>query len=179
MRGSTSRGLQQLPSPVDVVPSGFSNTDSSVFLEHEPTLVMPKSTSGSRRVRRTRAQDKLEHGEWLCRDLGRRLRDMFEEQEGDQWDLLCSFMKANNFHRLAKKGESAFDARVRRIKVNRIAEQAADPSMVGKILGFNGNKNIRFIADTGTPVAIVPKNLALQNRVNGWVGWTNMFLTKN
>ena len=75
-------------------------------------------------------------------------------------------MKTNNFYRLAKKGESAFDARVRRIKVNRIAEQAADPSMVGKILGFNGNKNIRFIADTGTPVAIIPKNLALQNRVN-------------
>ena len=80
---STSRGLQQLPSNVDVASSGSSNINSSIFLEHEPTLVMPKSTSGSRRVRRTRAQDKLEHGEWLCRDLGRRLRDMFEEQEGD------------------------------------------------------------------------------------------------
>ena len=75
-------------------------------------------------------------------------------------------MKSNNFHRLAKKGESVFDARGRRIKVNRIAEKASDPSMVGKILGYSGNKNIRFIADTGTPVAILPKNLALKNRVN-------------
>ena len=66
---STSRGLQQLPSNVDVASSRSSNINSSIFVEHEPAIEeisVAKTTSGSRRVRRTRAQDKLEHGEWLC-----------------------------------------------------------------------------------------------------------------
>lgn len=194
---STSRGLQQLPSNVDVAPSGHSNNKSSIFIQFEPAIEeisVAETTSGSRRVRRTRAQkkswdkaqrlgpggqgvrylahtlhdmfDEQEDSEILDRYLARTLEDMFEEQEGDQWDVLCSLMKANNFHKLAEKGESAFEAKVRRIKVNRISEQAADPAMVGKILGFSGNRNIKFIADTGSPVAIIPRNLALQNRVN-------------
>ena len=197
---SASRGLQQLPSNVEVAPSGHSNNRSSIFIQFEPAIEegnqipVAGRSSGLRRVRRTRAQkkswdkaqrlgpggqgvrylaptlhdmfDEQEDSEILDRYLACTLEDMFEEQEGDQWDALCSLMKANNFHKLAEKGESTFEARVRRIKVNRISEQSADPTMVGKILGYSGNRNTKFIADTGTPVAIIPRNLAVQNRVN-------------
>ena len=38
--------------------------------------------------------------------------------------------------------------------------------MVGKILGDSSNRNTRFIADTGTPVAIIPKHVAEKNKVS-------------
>ena len=40
-----------------------------------------------------------------------------------------------------------------------------DPVMKGSILGSSTNKYIRFIADTGSPVAIVPKSVAIRNKL--------------
>ena len=37
--------------------------------------------------------------------------------------------------------------------------------MKGRILGCSTNKYLRFIADTGSPVAIVPRSVAIRNKL--------------
>ena len=58
---------------------------------------------------------------------------------------------------------------IRRIwKVSRIKKYKSSPNMKGKILGNNGNKYETFVADTGSPVSIIPVNIAKKNGIKWW-----------
>ena len=46
------------------------------------------------------------------------------------------------------------------LKVCRVSNGILEPIMKGRILGCSTNKYLRFIADTGSPVAIVPRSVA-------------------
>ena len=59
---------------------------------------------------------------------------------------------------------SQFQRRV--LKVCRVNNGIRDPIMKGRILGCSTNKYLRFIADTGSPVAIVPKAVAIKNKLS-------------
>ena len=47
----------------------------------------------------------------------------------------------------------------------RVSNGARDPVMRGRILGCSTNKYICFVADTGSPVAIVPRSVAIRNKL--------------
>ena len=46
------------------------------------------------------------------------------------------------------------------MKVCRVTSGARDPIMKGRILGCSTNKYLRFVADTGSLVAIIPRSVA-------------------
>ena len=61
------------------------------------------------------------------------------------------------------KKPSNFQHRVRHIlRVGRIQNMGRDPTMYGRILGSSTNKFIRFCADSGTPAAFIPRNVAVE-----------------
>ena len=61
---------------------------------------------------------------------------------------------------------SEFQRRVRRVlKVGRINNVDREPIMKGRVLGCANNKCMNFIADTGSPVAIVPHSVAVKNKL--------------
>ena len=51
------------------------------------------------------------------------------------------------------------------LKVGRINNMVREPVMKGRILGCTTNKYIKFMADTGSPVAIVPCSVAARNKL--------------
>ena len=51
------------------------------------------------------------------------------------------------------------------LNVSRINNVAREPVMKGRILGCATNKYIKFIADTGSPVAIVPHSVVVKNKL--------------
>ena len=53
----------------------------------------------------------------------------------------------------------------RGLKVGPINNAVREPVMKGRILCCATNKYIRFVADTGSPVAIVPCSLAVRNKL--------------
>ena len=60
---------------------------------------------------------------------------------------------------------SHFQRRVNRVlKVGRINNVVREPVMKGRILGCATNKYIKFVANTGSPVAIVPRSVAIRNK---------------
>ena len=52
------------------------------------------------------------------------------------------------------------------LKVRRISNGHRDPIMHGRVMGCSTNKYLRFIADTGSPVAIIPQSVAVKNKVS-------------
>ena len=61
---------------------------------------------------------------------------------------------------------SHFQRKVQKVmKVCRVSSGARDPIMKGRILGFSTNKYLRFVADTGSRVAIVPRSVAIRNKL--------------
>ena len=63
-------------------------------------------------------------------------------------------------------GCPAFEERVGRIlKVGRVNTMRSDPTMRGRILGISCNKFEKFIADTGTFVAIIPRSVVEKNKL--------------
>ena len=63
-------------------------------------------------------------------------------------------------------GWPAFEERVGRIlKVGRVNTMRSDPTMRGRILGISCNKFEKFIADTGTFVAIIPRSVVEKNKL--------------
>ena len=59
---------------------------------------------------------------------------------------------------------SAFQRRVNRVlKVGRINNVTIEPIMRGRNLGCATNRYIKFVANTGSPVAIVPHSVAARN----------------
>ena len=59
-----------------------------------------------------------------------------------------------------------FERKVQKLmKVRRVTSGARDPTMKGRILGCSTIKYLRFVADTGSPVAIIPKSVAIRNKV--------------
>ena len=78
---NTPRGLKELQSSVQAVPLGSSIANSSsIFPEYEPPIV--EATCRTRRIRRTRAQEASDKEGDMCKDMGRRLRELFTEQQG-------------------------------------------------------------------------------------------------
>ena len=62
---------------------------------------------------------------------------------------------------------SHFQRRVRKVlKVYRVNDGLREPIMKGRILGCSTNKYLRFVADTGSPVAIVPQSVAVKNKLS-------------
>ena len=51
------------------------------------------------------------------------------------------------------------------LKVGRINNLVREPVMKGRILGCATNKYLKFVADTGSPVAIVPRSVAIRNKL--------------
>ena len=61
---------------------------------------------------------------------------------------------------------SHFQPRVNRVlKVGRVNNVVREPVMKGRILGCATNKYLKFVADTGSPVAIVPRSVAIRNKL--------------
>ena len=61
---------------------------------------------------------------------------------------------------------SAFQRRVNRVlKVGHINNVAREAIMKGRIIGCATNKYIKFVADTGSPVVIVPHSMAVSNKL--------------
>ena len=61
---------------------------------------------------------------------------------------------------------SHFERKVQKVmKVCRVTSGARDPTMKGRILGCSTNKYLRFVADIGSPVAIIPKSGAIRNKL--------------
>ena len=58
---------------------------------------------------------------------------------------------------------SHFQRRVQ--KVCRVNNGVREPVMKGRILGCSTNKYFRFVADTGSPVAIVPRSVAIMDKL--------------
>ena len=82
-----------------------------------------------------------------------------EEEEDFSMDIVALFDGLDY-------GRSAFQERVHRIlKVGRINNVKRDPTMKGRILGSSCNKPLNFVADTGTPVAIIPMSLYQRNKL--------------
>ena len=61
------------------------------------------------------------------------------------------------------KKQSQFEKKMQ--EVYRITNGARDPMMSGRILGYSTNKYIHFIADTGSPVALIPRSVATRNKL--------------
>ena len=56
--------------------------------------------------------------------------------------------------------------RVNRVlKVGHINNVVREPIMKGRVLGCATNKYIKFVADTGSPVVIVPHSMAVSNKL--------------
>ena len=61
---------------------------------------------------------------------------------------------------------NAFIEIIRRIrKISRIKKYKSSPNMKGRIMGNYGNKYETFVADTGSPVSIIPVNVAKKNGI--------------
>ena len=62
--------------------------------------------------------------------------------------------------------QSQFEKKMQEVKkVYRVTSGARDPIMRGRILGCSTNKYIHFIADTGSPVALIPRSVATRNKL--------------
>ena len=71
------------------------------------------------------------------------------------------------FDGLSYNKMSHFQRKVHKVmKVFRIHGGQRDPLMKGRILGSSTNKYLNFIADTGSPIAIIPKGVAVKNKLS-------------
>ena len=48
----------------------------------------------------------------------------------------------------------------------RVSGGGKSPNMCGRILGCATNKYLSFIADTGSPIALVPRSVAIRNKLD-------------
>ena len=61
---------------------------------------------------------------------------------------------------------SEFERKVQEIKkVFRVTNGDRSPNMGGRILGCSTNKNINFVADTGSPTGVIPRSVAIRNKL--------------
>ena len=73
---------------------------------------------------------------------------------------------ADLFNGLEYNKMSHFQRKVHKVlKVRRINGGQRDPIMKRRILGCSTNKYLNFVADTGSPVAIIPKSVAIKNKL--------------
>ena len=71
------------------------------------------------------------------------------------------------FAGLAYGKVSTFQQRIREVrKVYRVSGGGRSPNMSGRILGSATNKYLSFIADTGSPIALVPRSVAIRNKLD-------------
>ena len=62
--------------------------------------------------------------------------------------------------------ESQFQKRLREVKkVNRVTNGDKCPNMSGRILWSSTNKYLNFVADTGSPVALIPRSVVTRNKL--------------
>ena len=62
--------------------------------------------------------------------------------------------------------QSQFEKKMQVVKkVYRVTSGSRDPIMSGRILGCSTNKYIHFIADTGSPVALIPRSVVTRNKL--------------
>ena len=47
----------------------------------------------------------------------------------------------------------------------RVQNGDSSPNMSGRILGSSTNKYLNFVADTGSPVAFIPRAVAIRNKL--------------
>ena len=89
-----------------------------------------------------------------------------QQQSEGAAEEVCYEGLADSFDGMEYSKLSNFQLRVSRVlKVGRINNVAREPFMKGRFLGCATNKCIRFVADTETPVAIVPHSIAVRNKL--------------
>ena len=47
----------------------------------------------------------------------------------------------------------------------RVTNGDRSPNMSGRILGSSTNKYLNFVADTGSPVGLIPRSIAIRNKL--------------
>ena len=89
--------------------------------------------------------------------------ELFEGREyGWRYEGISDLFEGLEYGKL-----SHFQRKVRTVlKVRRISSGLRDPIMHGRVMGCSTNKYLRFIADTGSPVAIIPQSVADKNKVS-------------
>ena len=62
--------------------------------------------------------------------------------------------------------QSQFEKKLQEVKrVCRVTNGDINPNMSGRILGSSTNKYIHFVADTGSPVGLIPRSVATRNKL--------------
>ena len=92
-----------------------------------------------------------------------RVAELFEGLDyGWGYDGISALFDGLSYNKM-----SHFQRKVHKVmKVFRIHGGQRDPLMKGRILGSSTNKYLNFIADTGSPIAIIPKGVAVKNNLS-------------
>ena len=84
-------------------------------------------------------------------------------QEEQEVDFHCL---SELFAGLEYGKQSQFQKKIREVKkVNRVTNGDKCPNMSGRILGSSTNKYLNFVADTGSPVGLIPQSVATRNKL--------------
>ena len=71
------------------------------------------------------------------------------------------------FAGLAYGKVSLFQQKVREVRrICRVSSGDRSPNMRGRILGSATNKYLNFVADTGSPIALIPRSVAIRNKLD-------------
>ena len=71
------------------------------------------------------------------------------------------------FAGLAYGKVSLFQQKVREVRrICRVSSGDRSPNMRGRILGSATNKYLNFVAETGSPIALIPRSVAIRNKLD-------------